>query len=720
MRNASYLNRKMIAFVLAAVMTATVGCGSDQNANGQTDDADIVLEDPVGVAENYDYVTLRDLYDYEIYNTSVNPSVTEYAFNTDQTFKKYGFTPGSEVNPGDELVLSKTESLDKQIADKEEEIANFEEDHAAEMDALNKDIYDAKQREFEASEGVTDMLAWEPDEENQKDFYDMWASLYMLPDGVYKRAIQNRLELEENQRQCEELYNLDHDYMTDCLERLKNKITDATIISDVEGEIVSCGYYVDGDSIAKDTPVIAVGDTNSRVLKTEYISKGMINQAEDIYAVIDGERYEVEYVNMEPEEYTQLTEQGETAYTTFNLIDPENKVELGQYAVIVMVKDKRTQVPCIPVDALNKESDGYYVHVLDGDETKYVAVEIGMKEGKYAEVLSGVSVGDQVLSESGVVKGKKTAVLEKGDYQIDKEIGGYLYYPFSEWLVNPVQSGDTYVKEILVSNYEKVTEGQTLVTLEAIPDQVEIDRLNRQISRLQTRLAKLQATKSDNDARNIIDRSVERSISSNIIQTSRLNRQLSKLQEYSGIIEIKAPYDGIVLDAETIKVGDLLYADSNVVRIADDTMSYILIKDEEGVFNYGNKAAVKAGKTSTEVLAEGKIANVSNICLSKKMAGEYSLVAIPEEETSKISGSALSEEGKWERSTFKLTVTIRSMKNVVLVPKAAVTTESGISYVRVIKDDGSVEQVSFIPGGSDNNYYWVAEGLTEGMTICWE
>ena len=57
---------------------------------------------------------------------------------------------------------------------------------------------------------------------------------------------------------------------------------------------------------------------------------------------------------------------------------------------------------------------------------------------------------------------------------------------------------------------------------------------------------------------------------------------------------------------------------------------------------------------------------------------------------------------------------------MLIVPKAAVVNKDKSTYVTVVKGDGSVEQRSFVPGGSDNNYYWVVEGLTEGMTICWE
>lgn len=63
---------------------------------------------------------------------------------------------------------------------------------------------------------------------------------------------------------------------------------------------------------------------------------------------------------------------------------------------------------------------------------------------------------------------------------------------------------------------------------------------------------------------------------------------------------------------------------------------------------------------------------------------------------------------------------VKTMDNVVLVPKAAVTVKDEHTYVKVFEEDGSVISVSFLAGGSNGDYYWVIEGLTEGMTICLE
>lgn len=714
-------NSLISIIIMALALSAIPGCASEGNDNIVAEKEEVVLEKPVGVTEDYDVVSLRNLYQAEVYSGAINPIVEEYSFAKDGTFKKYGALPGTSVTEGTVLVYTDTKDVDKKIERMQEEISDFEDNHMSEIEFLNKDIADAKKNEYDTSVAVSEMYNWEPDEETNKDAHDGWASMFMKPDSVYKRTRQNRERLEETLVQKNELYDLEHEYKLSSLQRLQNKIIDASIVSDSAGEVVSLGFYVDGDRIAKDVPMVAIGDMNSKIIKTDYISKGNISKALEYYAIIDGKRYEVEYEVMDPDEYNRLSTNGETAYTTFHLIDPDDEVTIGQYAVIVLVKDRRIQVPCVPVDAIKKEQDSYYVYLFDGESSKYQSIEIGMKDGLYAEVLSGLSVGDKVLSGQMPKKTKNTGLVEMGDYEVTAEVGGFLYYPFSEWLVNPANSGTTYVKEVLVSNNEKVNKGQVVAKVEVIPDKIEIARLSRQIDRLQTRLVKLLKEKEENDAKNKTDRNLERNIDNNRRSTSSYLRQLNKLNKYSGIISITAPYDGIILEAEAVKEGDLVYEDSKLVQIANAELSYIILKDDKNQFNYGSPATVSFNSPEKgQVTIEGRVSTISNTYLTKAMVNEWALIAVSNEDYASLGGSTQNSNGRWDRNTYKVKSAVRSMKNVLKVPKAAVTMKDRSTYVRVIDEKGDTSWVSFIAGGSDNNYYWVVEGLEEGMTVCWE
>lgn len=713
------MRRSIKAIACCLVVTTFVSfmaaCGNDSD-DGSNDK--ITLEEPVGVSAEYDVVAERNMYSVDVYSSSVNPVVTEYSFSKDQTFKKYGATPGSTVKAGDELAYSQTKSMDKQITELSEELADFESDYAITIDNLNKDIEDAKKAEYKAAEPYMEIVKFKPEENS--DAYAGWAAMALLPEGIYARAVQNRERLEQNLKQTKELHELEYQYKVNKLENIKSKVTDATIIADVDGEIVAGNFFEDGDWIEKETPILAVGDISQRVLQTEYISKGNVNKALDIYAIINGKRYELQYVNMDPEEHKQLSESGESVYTSFVLDDPSGEVTVGTYAVVVVVKDRRTMVPCVPSDSLKKESDGYYAYLFNGTDTSYVPVQIGMRDGMYTEILSGLSVGDKVLSASAPKNGKKTATVTKGDYSVEAEIGGFLYYPYAEWITNPSEYGKAYLKEFLVSENEKVVKDQVLATIEVVPESLEIERLTRQISRLQSRLVTLKEKKAKVDAKNETDRNLERQIAENEKATNQYQRSLDKLTKYSGIVEIKAPYDGIIMRRADIKQGDLLGTDAYIIEMANDSLSYVIVQDNKNQLNYGNEAEIRVSSSNGASTIKGKVVSVNKMCLSKKLTNDFSLVAIPQEELASIAGSTLVEGGRWDRNSFKVKVNVRSEKDVLIVPKAAVTLKEKSTYVTVLKEDGSVENVSFIPGGSDNNYYWIVDGLTEGMTVCWE
>lgn len=714
MKNRCGLHNIIIAMLTFSLLT---GCGAQESNTASSEN--IELKDPVGVTEAYEIVTDRDLYDVAIYSTEVVPYVEEYSFAKDQTFKNYVFSPGQTVKSGDVLVSAKEESVDDEITDLSEQIADLEQDFNDDVDALNKDISDAKKSEYEAYEPIAKMYENAPPEDNEKAM-EGFNKMLMRPDSVYKRVKMGREQLEEQLKERQELFNLEHQYYVDKLGRLQAKKGHSDIASTMAGDVVSIGYYYDGDNVPKDKAIVAVGDMNQKLLKTDYISSGAYNKAEEVYAIVNGERYELNYQALSQDKVNQMNRAGETIYSTFDLIDPENKVQIGDFVTIVMVKSSRKGVPTVPIASLTKEEDGYYTYLFDGEESKYVPVQIGMKDGLYAEVLTGLNLGDKVLSDKAVKKGSNVKKIEYGECSTAFNTSGFLFYPTSEWLTNPAKTGTCYVKEILVENNQQVTKGETIATIEVTPDQIEIERLSRQVLRAQERLVTLNKKKADNDAAKKIDRSVERSIVEKNKTINKLMRQINKLKQYSGIVEIKAPYDGIITDKGNLKEGDLIYAGSQLVQISDTSLSYIIVEDTNNQLTYGNKALISSRNTGAASTAiEGTVCTVLNTSLSEDLRLEWSLISIPKEQAAGFTGSAVGAEGRWDRNMYKVNVTTRSMKNVLVVPKSAVTLSGGCTYVNVVNDDGSVTTRAFIAGGSDGSNYWVADGLEEGMTICW-
>ena len=119
-------------------------------------------------------------------------------------------------------------------------------------------------------------------------------------------------------------------------------------------------------------------------------------------------------------------------------------------------------------------------------------------------------------------------------------------------------------------------------------------------------------------------------------------------------------------------------------------------------------------------MAIGEVVMVSNCAISSELDTGYNVIRVSKEDFAKMAASNRGFDGWWMRSHFDVSVEVRSMDNVVLIPKSAVTVESGVTYVTILDENNKPTLKSFIAGGSDNFNYWVVDGLSEGTKICLE
>ena len=689
--------KKLITSFLLSALVCTLLSGCN---NTEVKEEEITLVAPVGIPDDYEEVIYRDLCEADIHSSVVSPLVEEYAFTKDQVFEKYNKIPGEHVDRGDVLVYAENKETRDKLEEINESIESLELNHTLEIANLNKDLDSS---------------------------YENEGKIGHVPQAE-ERARQNTLRLEQQKKESNELFFLEHERLEKKKALVETKNSNANIKSGMNGTIVNAAFVYGGDSVLKDTPLVAVGDISTKLIKTNLISKNTIAKALDVYAVINGKRYEVDYQVVEPEEITIMKKNNESTFTTFVLSDPNNEVLLGAYAIIVVVKDARSSVLCVPNNAIKYENENHYVYVKKEDGSSvYTQIETGMKDGFYTEVLSGLNLHDKVLSNSAPAKGKTVVKLEAGTCSVPYDTSGYLFYPFSEWISNPVDTGKVYVKELLVEDYEPVTKGQTLAVLEVIQDQVEIERCEKRKETLNTRIAETLVLKEKNNEledpykSNDKDRNFDKEINRYQKEIIELDIRLKKLRKYSGIINITAPVDGFISDKGKLKEGDLIYPDTRILQFSDSSQSYIVVKDENQALSFGshvNIAFNDAASGANE--AEGTVVTVNYMSLSKKMGKDYALISVPEETKAFISGSQRGNGAGWNRNSFKIHAETREMSNVILVPKPAVMMQGGSTYVKVINDDGSITLQSFLAGGSNNNYYWAIEGLSEGTQICYD
>ena len=716
--------KKLISAALSLCLILSFGgCGKETAA--LSEEIPELLE-PVGVAQSFEEAAVRTLYDAKVYPAMVCPEVKEYAAESSMSFEDYDAFPGETVKKGQRLLHGNTENVDRSIEQLEKSIADMEESYQEFLTEKNKELAESRSdRDYNGK--IVENLEESRPEQYQTDEetggqkvtseYTQWQQQYAKYDALHHIAAQSVMELEEAVRERTELYELDHAYNLAQLEYLRQDRKDLTLTAAAGGVTSSMQFFTTGDWIGSEDNIISVCDPDKKQLRCEYISRGSVTKAEDVYAIVNGKRYEVEYQVLEAEEYQRLQEQNGTVYTTFYVEAGDEEIPQGSYAVIVIVKQTAREVLTVPKDAVNKDDTTSYVYVLQNEEAVYTPVKTGMNDGMYTEIVSGLSAGDKILTESAITASDDTAVVKQGSVGHEFSGTGYLYYPSTEVVKNDVTYGTVYYTERLVRQYQQVEKGEVLARVRVVADEVELERNERKLQREQERLDVWKAEQAKLDEKNRDEKTLKAKEES----IRKLEELIAEMKEDFAVTEIRSPISGIVTEVVSFEEEDLVQPGARLFQVADETRSYVIVEDQNCQLAFGNQATITyKGLDGQEKTGHGEVVTQNKMAVSAALPSDYALIQVSPEDIGDMAGSSEGNEGWWNRSRFKVTVQIRAMQGVLLVPKKAVKEKNGCTYVKVKKENGEVYYQSFIAGGSDLSNYWVVEGLSEGMEICLE
>jgi RND family efflux transporter MFP subunit len=99
-----------------------------------------------------------------------------------------------------------------------------------------------------------------------------------------------------------------------------------------------------------------------------------------------------------------------TMHTEVDVLNPQRVLLPGLYAEADLQLDRKDNIPCVPVQALNHNADKTTVFVVNGDGTlQEQTVQIGIETSADAEITAGLSEGQQVVisDRSGLRNGEK-------------------------------------------------------------------------------------------------------------------------------------------------------------------------------------------------------------------------------------------------------------------------------------------------------------------------
>ena len=728
------MRKKGISLLLSVILCVSLtACGNETAET--TSSNKIELIEPVNMVANVEKAAYRNLYNCDVHSATVYPTVTEYSFSKNMKIDGTGAFWGDEVKKGDVLIYGNTEDLDDRIEALEEQIADKDESMKEALENLNENLEKPREEEkwlkgvveayekvkpaekIPASqlEGATTVTGGDSVAGNtlvDNPAYATWKAEANGWIGRY-RILEHSINVqEENYRQQEELYQLERAYLTEKLQAMKSERNQSVLKATEEGVVVAkvAGNNYGEMSVQAEQELVAVGNMNQKVLKCDYINDMKIGAADDMYALVDGVRYEIEYHSISREEYTEITESGGKVYTTFTIQGDTSKLEIGDFAVICIFADKKENVLSVPKESIHKDGMKNYVYLMKNGESVVQEIETGITDGVYTEVVTGLTEGDEVIVENDQTLSGKTASVTYGSFNGNFEERGKISGAMGDVVTNPVKYGTTYFGEYKVEYLQHVNKGDVIATVRVAKDEIAIKRLQQSLLRATQRLEDLKAAGEEDNKKAIESRQEE---------IADLREQLAEVEGDGKVTEIRASRSGLIVGMTEYDKETILYHEAHLVDIADEGSMYISVADENGLLNYGDVVDIKyTTYMREEKSCKGMVVTLGPAGVSFGSQTGNAMIKVPKEDLPDMM-MAIADDGNWRNpQPYRIKTTIREMDNVLVVPRSAVTEINGHTYVKVMDDKGNVKVCSFIAGGYDSTNYWIVEGLSEGMIVC--
>lgn len=290
-----------------------------------------------------------------------------------------------------------------------------------------------------------------------------------------------------------------------------------------------------------------------------------------------------------------------------------------------------------------------------------------------------------------------------------------------------LQSGNMILTELLVQRYSYVEEGDVLARVDVETSDLDLEEVELKLTRLEEEYAQVVTdynTRHEDAVANIsvynhpgnIDRIEIAQMELDFEQTkasyeSRIadyREQIAEMKAIAATKEILAPESGYVLWAAKLQVGDELSNGTTICTITPMDKMVLEFTDESFHYGYGMELIMGAGANSNPGRKEyeAKVSSASGKVLIEDWG----------KTTTQISGDFTIED-VMRNGHMMVGGQTNVMENVLLIPADAVTVDKDRYFVTVLHEDGTLEKRQFVPGGNNQDYYWVFDGLEQGTKI---
>ena len=171
------------------------------------------------------------------------------------------------------------------------------------------------------------------------------------------------------------------------------------VISPVSGTVLNAPYHI-GDTLTTQSGVFTVGDLSSLLVETFVPERFVASAAQGMSAVlwfeaIPGERFNAEVIEVNP----VIDPVTRTLRIRLRFLRPDTRIKAGMFATISLVTNKKADIPIIQRTSVISTYGSWIVFVVDEENNaRRREVTLGIDNEEFIEVLSGVELGENVVS----------------------------------------------------------------------------------------------------------------------------------------------------------------------------------------------------------------------------------------------------------------------------------------------------------------------------------
>ena len=171
------------------------------------------------------------------------------------------------------------------------------------------------------------------------------------------------------------------------------------VVSTVSGTVLLAPFSI-GDTVTSQSGIYVVGDLSSLLVETHiperFVATVRQGQRATLWLeALPGEVFTAEVFELNP----VLDPISRTMRVRLRFTRPDPRVRAGMFATISLVTSRRVNVPVIPRMSVINTYDSWIVFVADEDNiARRREVTLGLDNEEFMEILSGVEIGERVVS----------------------------------------------------------------------------------------------------------------------------------------------------------------------------------------------------------------------------------------------------------------------------------------------------------------------------------